>query len=125
MRSGCSIALILALGGCASKPVASAPPPPEVDPPYRTIIADNLDSLFAQDARMRGVSISGLRRGSTPAGPEWRVCLRGTTNAVTGSAVAVRTYVVFINRRNEITDRRLARPEDGCDQERYERLARA
>ena len=124
MRSRCGIALALALTGCSSARVAS-PPQPEAEPPYRTIIAEHLDSLFAQDAQMRAVSISGLRRGATPAGPEWRVCLRGTSNAATGAGVGVRTYVVFINRRNEITDRRLARPEDGCDRESYERLARA
>ena len=121
MRSRCSIALALALCGCGSVRVA---PPPEPEPPYRAIIAEHLDSLFAQDAQMRAVSISGIRRGSTPAGPEWRVCLRGTSNSTTGT-VGVRTYVVFINRRHEITDRRLARPEDGCDRESYERLVRA
>ena len=124
MRRRCVIVLALALGGCGSARVASSPPP-DPEPPYRTIIAERLDSLFAQDAQMRAVSISGIRRGSTPAGPEWRVCLRGTSNAATGGHVGTRTYVVFINRRNEITDRRLARPEDGCDQESYERLARA
>jgi len=37
----------------------------------------------------------------------------------------VRTYAIFINKRHEVTDRRLARPEDGCDQERFEPLSRA
>jgi hypothetical protein len=121
MRAG-GIALAVLLSGCASTP---PPQQPEAEPPYRQLIAENLDILFSQDSQMRGVSISGLRRGATPAGPEWRVCLRGTANAATGGAAGVKTYVVFISRRNEITDRRLARPEDGCDQERYERLARA
>ncbi len=123
MRTRGGIALAVALGGCASAPPpglrTEAPPPP-----YQKIIAENLDVMFAQDAKMRSVSISGIRRGGTPAGLQWRVCLRGTANNVTGGPGA-HTYVVFMDDRGQITDRRLARREDGCDQERYERLARA
>ncbi len=118
------LALALALGGCATAPPPASVPVVETEPPYRNIIAQHLDTLFSQDSQMRGISISGARRAGTPAGPEWRVCLRGSARNVTGG-VSGRTYVVFINRHNAITDRRLARPEDACNQERYERLARA
>ena len=121
MRRRCGIVLLLLLGGCASAPSPPPPPPPpqpETEPPYRQIIAEKLGSMFTADSGIRGVSISGARRGTTPANPHWRVCLRGTSKSVT------RTYAIFISRQNQVIDRRVAQPEDDCDRERYERLAR-
>jgi hypothetical protein len=121
----CGIGLTLALCGCSASPVA--PPPSRelgAEPPYRQIVADNLKALFAEGSNMRGVSVSAPRREMTAAGPHWRLCLRGTSAGITGSS-ATQTYVVYINSRNEIADRRLAQPKDDCQKESYEPLAAA
>ncbi len=112
------------LAGCAPVPTLLPQQQPDIEPPYRRIIAERLDTLFSQDAQMRAVSISGVRRIASFVGVEWRVCLRGTANSIAGGS-GVRTYAIFINKRNEIVDRRLAEPKDGCDQEHFEPLARA
>lgn len=79
--------------------------------------------MFTADAEMRDVSISGLRRVETGLNRDWMVCLRGTANSPVGRSDA-RIYAIFINRRNEIVDRRLAEPTDGCDRERFSPLGR-
>ena len=120
----CGLGLLLLLTGCAT---ASAPPPqpvaqqPDAEPPYRQLIAEKLPTMFAADSQMHSVAISGVRPITTPVGPEWRVCLRGTANSAGGGS-GMRTYVVLINKRHEIIDRRLAEPGDGCDRERFEPL---
>ena len=117
----CGLGLALLVGSCAAPP---PPPPPQVEtePPYRSIIAEHLTTMFAQDAQMRAISISGARSVRTMVGQDWLVCLRGTANSAAGGS-GTRTYAIFINKRNEIVDRRLAEPKDGCDREHFEPLA--
>jgi hypothetical protein len=115
--------LLLLLAGCGATPQLQPPLAAQFDPdpPFRQIIAKQLDSIFGKDAEMHGVSISRARRGTTPANPDWRVCLRGTSKNIAGG-IDTHTYAIFIDRSDKITDRRLAEPDDGCDQERYEPL---
>ena len=120
----------LLLCGCAASLSPPPAPPPsisayqsEAEPPYRSIIAEHLDTMFAQNAEIRSVTVSGLRRVETGLTRDWIVCLRGIVNLAVGGSDS-RTYVVLINRRNEIVDRRLAEPGDGCDRERFTPLTR-
>lgn len=120
----------LLLSGCATAPTPPPPssPPitayqPEAEPPYRSIIAEHLDTLFAHDAEMRAVAVSGVRRVENTLTRDWMVCLRGIVRLAVGGNGS-RTYVILINKRNEIVDRRLAEPTDGCDRERFTPLAR-
>lgn len=80
--------------------------------------------MFAQNAEMRSVRVSGLRRVETGLTRDWIVCLRGIANLAVGGSGPL-TYVVRINKSNDIVDRRLAEPSDGCDRERFTPLARA
>jgi hypothetical protein len=127
MRRGGAALLALLIGGCASSTPPPVPPPqaqPAAEPPFRQIVADNIDKLFSEDSRLRGATVSDAKPARTLSGSEWRVCVRGSSQSVGGSGVYGRTYVIFINRRGEITNRRLATAADGCAQERYEPLRR-
>ena len=125
MRHWCGWGLALLLGGCtgAALPPPEPPPKAQAEPPYRRLIAEHLDTLFAESAGIHAVSISGLRQVTAGLNRDWMVCLRGTAKLAVGNDGA-NTYAIFINQRNEIVDRRLAEPEDGCDRERYTPLAR-
>jgi hypothetical protein len=126
MRRGCAALLALLIGGCASSARTPAPSPqaqPAAEPPVRQIVADNVDKLFSENSRLHGAAISEPRPVQTLSGSEWQVCLRGSSQSAGGRHYG-RTYAVFVNRRGEITNRRLATAADGCAQERYEPLRR-
>jgi hypothetical protein len=99
----------------------SVPPPVEHEPAYRQIIAGHLSEIFTQAADARGVQISGLRRVDYASEVAWRVCVRAETNNITNRSGGVGTYAVFIQ-KDQIADRRIARPSDLCDRETYEPL---
>src|SRR5262245_48768754 len=116
-RLGMALTLLLGTGASALAQQSDAEPPP-----YRQIIAQNLKTMFAENTRPRGLSVSTRPlRVATPAGPAWAACLRGSFTGMADRPIA-RTYVIVF-KRNEMVDRRPATRVDGCDKERYELLA--
>lgn len=112
--------LAVLLAGC----VTTAPPAQftlEPEPDYKTLIADNLATLFQNVASVSALTVSppGLTVFSGQAA--WRVCLRANVTGVTGASIGTRVFVVYIRNR-KILDRRAAAETDKCDGEKYEPL---
>jgi hypothetical protein len=105
----------------------SPPPPPLPDPDplpdYRQLIAASIREIFPDPPSLRSVAISqSVQRTQMLDGPAWRVCLKADVKNMNGDYIGVQTYVIAI-RRNRVTDRRRAAPEDFCDSEKFEPFA--
>ena len=117
LAAGCSLGEVSGLW--ESKPPPE-PSPPAV-PPYREIISERLDEIFAASTAPRDVMISAARPARLPSGSAWRVCVRASLTGITGRETGPLTYVVFLS-RDRIEDRRLAVADDQCQQESFDRL---
>jgi hypothetical protein len=97
-------------------------PAPELEPPFRQLIAEHMGELFEANAEVHNAYISNVRKVDSSSSAVWRVCLKAEMKTSDGSIVE-RTYVVLIQ-RGQIADRRSANPSDRCDEEKYEPLKR-
>lgn len=113
---------LLPLWACGWAYRSPTPPPREPDPPpnMQELLRGNIGTLFSQQANAQNVMTSAPRRNPTSFG--WTACVRASVTSVGGGSIGVRTYLVFID-GGKLGMRRLAEAADGCDAEKYERVA--
>jgi hypothetical protein len=104
------------LGGCsASELVQNWTPPPVADlsqPNYRRIVADNIKSIFPNQALLGELEISGVRLVDHLKGAAWLTCLKLDAHGTP------QVYAIFIQ-ADKIIDQRAGIVIDQCYKETY------
>ncbi len=110
------VAVAVALGGCSvSEVVQSWTPGPAPDlsqPNYRRIVADNIKTVFPNQASLGALEISGVRPVDHLKGPAWLTCLKLDARG------HPQHYAIFI-KDNKIIDSRVGILIDQCHKEAY------
>jgi hypothetical protein len=86
--------------------------PPEPEPDYGRLVAQNVLASFKNGSIPSGAEISGLRRVFYIRGWSYLACLRFMTDD------RVRTYAFFIQ-RNQVIESRYAVQSDECGAQQY------
>lgn len=111
------LALATALAGCSASEIVQNLPPPTIapdlsQPNHRRIVADNIKSIFPNQALLGDVEISGVRMVDHLKGPAWITCLKldahGTPNH----------YAIFMQ-GDKVIDSRAGIVIDQCHKETY------
>ena len=117
LLAGCTIG---SLSSLFPGPTAAAPPrPQDPEPDIVPFVRTHLDTIFSSFAQPKNVSVAPPRREVNSYG--WTTCVRANVSSVVGSPIGERIYFIIIE-NGMILDRRLARPEDGCEREAYRPL---
>ena len=111
------LAIVALLIGCASSPAfddtseRALLSSPEIVPPYRKLIAEEIKKFKKQDDTGR-LEISEPRWTEHLGGPAWLVCVKFNTDAVS-------YYYAFFIRKESVIETRIAVGTDRCGQEAY------
>jgi len=111
------LALAAILGGCSASELVEnwtppAPPPDLSQPNYRRVVADNLKTLFPNQAALGQMEISGIRSVEHLKGPAWLVCLKLDAHG------HPQHYAIFIQ-GDKVIDQREGIMIDRCHKETY------
>ena len=114
----CVLGLAILLGGCSASEIvqnwSSAPVADLSEPNYRRIVADNIRTLFPNNAVLGEAEISGVRVVDHLKGKAWRTCLK-----LDARANPPQQYAIFIQ-DGKIIDSRASIIIDQCGKEAYE-----
>jgi hypothetical protein len=91
--------------------------PPDSPPDLKTMVREQLDSVFIPASRPQQVRVSLPRRDLH--GPVWTACVRAELTSAMGKPLGPQTYRITTE-EGKITDRRRVGAEDNCDSESYE-----
>ncbi len=110
------LALAVILGGCSASELVqnwtAAPVSDLSQPNYRRIVADNLKSLFPNQALLGELEISGVRMVDHLKGAAWLTCLKLDAHG------HPQIYAIFIQ-SDKIIDQRAGIVMDQCHKETY------
>ena len=112
----CVLALAVILGGCSAGELVqtwTAPPVADLSQPnYRRIIADNIKSIFPNQALLGELEISGVRMVDHLKGAAWLTCLKLDAHG------KPQIYAIFIQ-ADKIIDQRAGILIDQCHKETF------
>ena len=110
------LALAMTLGGCSASELVqnwTAPLVPDLSQPnYRRIVADNIKSIFPNQALLGELEISGVRMVDHLKGAAWLTCLKLDAHGTP------QVYAIFIQ-ADKIIDQRAGIVIDQCYKETY------
>jgi hypothetical protein len=110
------LALAMTLGGCSASELVqnwTAPLVPDLSQPnYRRIVADNIKSIFPNQALLGELEISGVRMVDHLKGAAWLTCLKLDAHGTP------QIYAIFIQ-ADKIIDQRAGIVIDQCYKETY------
>ena len=116
----------LMLGACAADSHSVLPGflreqasdrPPESPPNVKTMVREQLDSVFIPASQPQQVRVSLPHRDLH--GPGWTACVRAELTSAMGKPLGPQTYRITIE-EGKINDRRRVGDEDNCYSESYE-----
>lgn len=119
-----TMASTIALAACDSQARLSpdfmklpAPPPPaaELAPDVRTMVRENLSSMFLAQSAPKNVAVSAPVR----VRDSWTACLRATVTGISGARTGAQTFVLTIKGGKIIQRDRVDRTHP-CATETYE-----
>jgi hypothetical protein len=105
------------LGGCSASELVQNWTPPALQPDlsqpnYRRVVADNLKTIFPNQAALGQMEISGIRSVDHLKGPAWLVCLKLDASG------HPQHYAIFIQ-GDKVIDQREGIMIDRCHTETY------
>ena len=110
------LASALALGGCSASEIvqnAATPQAADLSPPdHRRVVADDIRTVFPDQANLGELEISDVRPVEHLKGPAWVTCLKVDARGNPQS------YAIFIQ-GNKIIDARLGIVIDQCHKQAY------
>ncbi len=110
------LAVAVTLGGCSASELvqnwAPGPVPDLSQPNYRRIVADNIKTVFPNQASLGVLEISGVRPVDHLKGRVWLTCLK------LDALGTPQTYAIFIQ-DGKIIDTRVGILIDQCHKEAY------
>ena len=110
------LALAVMLGGCSASELVqnwTGPLVPDLSQPnYRRIVADNIKSIFPNQALLGELEISGVRMVDHLKGAAWLTCLKLDAHGTP------QVYAIFIQ-ADKIIDQRAGIVIDQCYKETY------
>ena len=113
------LALAMTLGGCSASELVqnwTGPLVPDLSQPnYRRIVADNIKSIFPNQALLGELEISGVRMVDHLKGAAWLTCLKLDAHG------NPQIYAIFIQ-ADKIIDQRAGIVIDQCYKETYSPL---
>jgi hypothetical protein len=110
------VVLAVAVGGCSASEIiqnwSGGPASDLSQPDYRRIVADNVKTIFPNQAPIGELQISDARLVDHLKGPAWLTCLRLDTKGL------ARHYAIFI-KDNKVIDSRIGVVIDQCHKMTY------